>query len=85
MTVKELIKILKKGVTDHDRAEIEWWVGDKQVELERIGQFGIIPDVTFTFSPYEAPMFKPIKHFRTDKEEIVKKTFNKIKKQIKNK
>ena len=79
MTVEKLIKVLQDNVTDHDRAEIEFWIGEQQYELERIGQFGIIPDVTFTLKAIETPILKPIKHFRRDKEEMVAKTVKKIK------
>lgn len=84
MTVKKLIEILNKCV-DPDLAEIEFWIGDQYHELERVGQFGIIPTVTFTLKATELPLITPIKHFRRDKVKIIKKKEKEIKKSLKKK
>ena len=55
--LKKLIEVLQ---TAHDKynnesvcesISVEFWLGDQMVELDRIGQFGIVPDVTITLKP----------------------------------
>jgi hypothetical protein len=56
--LKKLIEVLQGAYDRHKDApkcanniRVEFWLGEQMVELERIGQFGVIPDVTITLKP----------------------------------
>lgn len=86
MTVKEFIDVLKKA-KDIDIAEISFHIkdSDKTYALDSLGQFSFVPDVTVTLKEIEVPLMRavPIKAFRRDKQALVKKTINKINKDLK--
>jgi hypothetical protein len=51
--LKKLLEVLQGAYDKHksnpdcaDSISVEFWLGDKMVELDRIGQFGVVPDVT---------------------------------------
>ena len=44
MTIAKLIACLKK-CKHISRAEVTFFVGEKEYDLSRIGQFGVVPDV----------------------------------------
>ncbi len=53
--LKKLLEILQGCYDRHadnpecaDNIAVEFWLGDQMVELDRIGQFGVVPDVTIT-------------------------------------
>lgn len=55
--LKKLLEILQSCYDRHkdnpecaDNIEVEFWQGEKLIQLDRIGQFGIKPDVTITVS-----------------------------------
>lgn len=55
--LKKLLELLQGCYDKHkdspevaDNIEVEFWQGDRIVNLERIGQFGIKPDVTITLA-----------------------------------
>ena len=81
MTVKELIDILS-GLEDTDLAEIEWYMmkddeETEDIELVRIGQFSISPDVTFTFEKTERPIMKQA-NFKRKHTDMVNETMKRI-------
>lgn len=55
MKLKKLKEIIdgcveQAGDTDPD---VEFWIGEDETELDRIGQFGVVPDVTITVKPIQ--------------------------------
>jgi hypothetical protein len=53
--LKKLIEVLQSAYDKHkdnprcaDSIKVEFWLEDEWVELSRIGQFGVVPDVTIT-------------------------------------
>lgn len=52
LTFKGLLSCLQQAdevVGDND-VKVEVWVGDKMYRIVRVGQFGIVPDVTLTLA-----------------------------------
>jgi hypothetical protein len=50
--LKELVDFAHEKANGMD-VDVEFWLGEKELELVRAGQFGVIPDVNFNFELYE--------------------------------
>ena len=49
MKADEFHKIMKIPLEKAGEADIEFWIGDTELELDRIGQFNVVPDITVEF------------------------------------
>lgn len=78
MTAQEFINAIKQA-KDIDIAPITFWVGDQCYELDRIGQFGISAEITFTLVPTTLPILEKVV-IRRDKKKMVNKKMKEIKK-----
>ncbi len=45
MTLKELKKIIDKQYKKNKEGEIEFYLGDTQIEIYEMGRFGFVPDI----------------------------------------
>jgi hypothetical protein len=55
MNLKKLLETLQNAYDKHkdnpqcaDNLDVEFWIGEEMYEVERIGQFEIVPDVTIS-------------------------------------
>ena len=86
MNVKTLINILSKEVkkVDRENAEIEFWVGEQQYDIEGISGFSLSPDICVDLIPIETPIVQPAR-FKKEHAKMAKEKFeeatNEIKKQ----
>jgi len=74
-TVKKFIEALKKA-KDIDIAPVEFWVGEKEYELDSISQFGIMANVMLHFKEADKSILQPAvlqKKMRKKAANIVKK------------
>jgi hypothetical protein len=75
VTVNRFIEILKMA-KDIDIAPLEFWAGEKEYELESLGQFGIMANVTVHLKEVNGPQLRPAviqKKHRKKANAIVKK------------
>ena len=57
MTLKELKSCIDQAVKKAGKAaataNVEVWYGDQMLEITRIGQFGVVPDISITVEKEE--------------------------------
>jgi hypothetical protein len=58
MTLKELKKIIDKQYKKNKEGEIEFYLGDTQIEIYEMGRFGFVPDINI--------YMRKIKHKKID-------------------
>lgn len=55
ITLKKFLEVIQGCYDKHkdkpecaDSIRVEFWMGEEMLHLKRIGQFGVVPDVTIT-------------------------------------
>ena len=80
MNVKELIEVLTKEVAEEDReiANIEFYFGDKELDIKNMTGFSLSPDIIIELEEIESPIIRPAT-FKNIHHKMVKDTIEKIK------
>ena len=79
MNVKTLMNLLSKEVkkVDRENAEIEFWIGEQQYDIEEISGFSLSPDICVDLIPVETPIVQPAR-FKKEHAKMVKEKFEEI-------
>ena len=63
MKLNELLKYLKETKKKAKKLDVnvEFYIGEKQYEVEEIAQYGVIPDVTITLKKIKIAPYRTFK------------------------
>jgi len=76
MLLKDFIKILSK-VKEKNTCDVEFWLGETELDLKEMGQFGISKTVTIHFKKLGKTVMKPITN-----PTLIKKLQGSVRKQM---
>ena len=81
MSIRVLIKTLQKEVkkSDRDNAQLEFWIGEQEYEIDTMSGFSISPNVIFSLKKINSSTIKPLavkKEYHKKAKKILKKIKN---------
>lgn len=84
MNVKTLLSVISKEVkpADRENAQIEFWCGEQQFEIESMKGFSFSPDITICLKKTVTPVLQPMQ-FKAEHKTRVKKKMKEISKRKK--
>jgi hypothetical protein len=79
MNVKTLLSLMSKEVkpADRENAQIEFWCGDQEFEIESMHGFALSPDITIRLKKIMSPVLQPMR-FKAEHGKMVAKKVKEI-------